>query len=93
MPPPSLAPRRRRKKKRKDPWQLLVIAAFFILVGVTMVMAKRGELRPLPAGQRGDPPSLAAMSASDARAYGWFGIACGLSAVGFYVWLRLKPRE
>ena len=93
MPPPSSTSKRRRKKKRKDPWQLLVIGAFFILVGVTMVLAKRGELRPLPADHRGDSPSLAALSASDARAYGWFGIACGLSAVGFYVRLRLKPRE
>lgn len=84
---------KRRKKKRKDPWQLLVIAAFFLLIGAAMLMARRGELRPVPAGQRGDTPSLAALSASEVRAYGWFGIACGLSSVGFYVWLRLKPRE
>jgi hypothetical protein len=93
MPKPSPSPKRRKKKKRKDPWQLLVIGGFFLVIGLAMVMARRGELKPVPAGYRGDTPSLAAMSASDMRAYGWFGIACGLSAVGFYVRLRLKPRE
>lgn len=93
MPASPPSPKRRKKKKRKDPWQLLVIAGFFLLVGGLMAFAKRGELRPLPSGQRGQSPSLAAMSAEEMRAYGWFGIACGLSAVGFYVWLRLKPRE
>jgi hypothetical protein len=96
MPQSAPSPKRRKKKKpkkRKDPWQLLVIAAFFLMIGMVMVLARRGELRPVPAGQRGETPSVAAMSAEEMRAYGWFGIACGLSSVGIYVWLRLKKRK
>lgn len=93
MPPKSPTPAKPKKKKRKDPWQLLVIAGFFLLIGLCMVLAKRGNLRPVSESHRGDTPSVAAMSADDMRAFGWFGIACGLATVGFYVRLRLKPKD
>ncbi len=93
MPPKPTRPAKSRKRKRKDPWQLLVVASFFLVIGLCMVLAKRGNLRPVPATQRGDTPSVAAMSAEDMRAFGWFGIACGLATVGLYVRLRLKPED
>lgn len=75
------------------PRALLVIAGFFLVIGSLMLLAHRGELRPLPADHQGPTPAYAAMNARDMRAYGAFSIVLGLAAVGFYIKLSRKKPE
>lgn len=92
--PQPIAPAEQELDETGPPRALLVIAGFFLIIGCFMLLARRGELRPLPANHQGATPAYASMNASDMRAYGGFSIVLGLVAVGFYIKLsRQKPEE
>ena len=91
--PKPAAPEETPPEEDGPPRALLVIAGFFLIIGCFMLLARRGELRPLPANHQGATPAYAAMNAGDMRAYGGFSIVLGLVAVGFYIKLSRKPEE
>lgn len=91
--PKNLVPDEPPSEDNEPPRALLVIAGFFLVIGCFMLLARRGELRPLPANHQGATPAYAAMNASDMRAYGGFSIVLGLVAVGFYIKLSRTPEE
>ena len=91
--PKKVIPEEQEPEETGPPRSLLVIAGFFLVIGCLMLLARRGELRPLPANHQGATPSYAAMNATDMRAYGGFSIVMGLVAVGFYIKLSQKSKE
>lgn len=91
--PKRVVPEEQEPEETGPPRSLLVIAGFFLVIGCFMLLARRGELRPLPANHQGATPAYAAMNATDMRAYGGFSIVLGLLAVGLYIKLSRKPEE
>jgi hypothetical protein len=77
---------RRYLQKRNNPWELLAIAALFILPGVTLIF--QGEpIIVVPHVGRGDP-FIESLSPAGAHIAGWCAVALGIFFVILYFYAR-----
>jgi hypothetical protein len=82
----SRAPNEQRRTKN-DPWEILVVAALFLLPGLFMLF-HRGPLVGIQQSFRYAPSAVTAISEHGAHTFGILAIAVALALLAFYFYLR-----
>jgi hypothetical protein len=79
--------RSERRQTKNNPWEILVVAALFVLPGLFMLF-HHGPLIAIQQSFRYTPSGVAAISEHGAHIFGILAIAIAVALLAFYFYLR-----